>query len=272
MVEDKLIGALFTDNYSRVQAFDENDLRLLQSLANQAAIALDNARLFEQVQVGRDRMRRLARQMVSAQEEERRYISQELHDELGQALTGIAFDLAAIEEELGPELAPAIKNRLAAARSLADQVDESVSEIALDLRPYMLDDLGLLPTLRWYTNRYTKRLEIEVEMEAIGLEERLPPQVETALYRAVQEALTNVAKHAQANGVRIRLERKEAAVVAFIEDDGQGFDVEKIAGPRAPERGAGLLGMQERVTILGGSFHIQSHPGQGTRLTIEIPI
>jgi signal transduction histidine kinase len=136
----------------------------------------------------------------------------------------------------------------------------------------MLDDLGLMPTLRWYANRYTQRLKIEVEMEAIGLEERLSPQAETVLYRVVQEALTNVAKHAQANRVRIRLEREKAAVSAFIEDDGRGFDVERIVGPRAPGRGAGLLGMQERVTILGGSFHIQSHPGQGTKLTIEIPV
>jgi signal transduction histidine kinase len=210
--------------------------------------------------------------MVSAQEEERRHISQELHDELGQALTAIAFDLAAIEEELGPELAPAIKNRLAEARSLADQVDERVSEIALDLRPSLLDDLGLLSALHWYVNRYTQRLDIEVEMEVVGLDERLLPEVETALYRMVQEALTNVAKHAQASKVGIRLERAESAVVAIVEDDGRGFNVGTITGPAPPERGAGLLGIQERADLLGGTLSIESTPGQGTRLVIEVPI
>jgi PAS domain S-box-containing protein len=256
----------------QVHPFRPEEVRLYTAIANQIGVAIENARLYEQVQAGRQRLAQLARQIAFAQEEERRRLSRELHDELGQALTAISFELAAIEKELPPELAPTIKESLAEAKSLAAQADEQVSELALALRPYMLDDLGLIPTLRWYANRYTQRLKIEAEVEAIGLEERLPPQVETVLYRAVQEALTNVAKHAQASRVSIRLERKEAAVVALIEDDGRGFDVEKIADSRAPERGAGLLGMRERVTILGGSFHIQSHPGQGTRLTIEIPI
>ncbi len=250
----------------------EADVPAMTAFANQAAIALENARLFEEVQAGQERLRVLAQQVVSAQEEERRRIAQELHDELGQALTGIVFDLAAIEKELPPESTPAIKDKLAEASSLTYQLDERVSEIALDLRPYMLDDLGLLPTLRWYVNRYTKRLNIEVEIEAMSLEERLPPQVETALYRVVQEALTNVARHAQANRVSVRLERKESTVTVFVEDDGRGFDVEKIAGPHPPERGAGLLGIRERVASLGGTFSIQSRPGQGTRLTIEIPV
>jgi PAS domain S-box-containing protein len=272
LIEGRPIGALFADNFSRVQAFDESDVRLLQSLAGQAAIAIENARLYEQVQAGRERLRQLTRQVVSAQEEERRRLSRELHDELGQALTGIVFDLAGIEKELPSDVAPTVRERLAEASSLAAQADERVSELALDLRPYMLDDLGLVSALRWYVNRYARRVDIEVEMEAIDLDERLTPEVETALYRVVQEALTNVSKHAQANKVKIRLERTEAAVAAIVEDDGQGFDVETIAGPAAPKRGAGLLGIRERVTSLGGSVGIRSTKGHGTRLTIEIPL
>ena len=191
---------------------------------------------------------------------------------LGQALTGIGFDLAGIEKELPSDVAPTVREKLAEARSLAAQADERVSELALDLRPYMLDDLGLASALRWYVNRYAKRWDIEVEMEVIGLEERPTPEVETALYRVVQEALTNVAKHAQATRVRIRLDRKESAVVAIVEDDGQGFDVETIAGPSAPERGAGLLGIRERAHSLAGTLSIESTPGQGTRLAIEVPL
>jgi PAS domain S-box-containing protein len=266
-VEDRVFGIL------NMMGDDlrEDDLPAVSIFASQVAVALENARLFEQVQAGRERLRLLTQQVVSAQEEERKRISQELHDELGQALTAIGLDLAAIKKELPPELAPKIREKLAEASALADQLDEQVSEMALDLRPYMLDDLGLVSTLRWYVNRYARRLTIEVEMEAIDFEERVTPEVETALYRVVQEALTNVARHSQANRVSIRLERKESTVAASIEDDGQGFDVEKITGPQAPERGAGLVGIRERVDSLGGTLSIQSRPGQGTELTIEIP-
>ena len=161
---------------------------------------------------------------------------------------------------------------MAETSSLADRTLEQVRELSLDLRPSMLDDLGLVPTLRWYVNRYAKRLNIEVEFEVIGLEERLSAEVETVLYRAVQEALTNAARHAQASRVRIQLERKESTVAAFIEDDGQGFDREGVAGHEASERGVGLLGMRERVASLEGRLRVQSRPGQGTRLSLEIPL
>jgi PAS domain S-box-containing protein len=217
-------------------------------------------------------LQRLSAQLINTQEEERKRISQELHDEMGQALTAMSINLAAIEKELSPERSPTISERLAETSSLADRTLEQVRELSLDLRPSMLDDLGLVPTLRWYVNRYAKRLDIEVEFEVMGLEERLSAEMETVLYRAVQEALTNVARHAQASRVRIQLERKESTVAAFIEDNGQGFDREEVAGREASARGVGLLGMRERVASLGGRLHIQSRPGQGTRLSLEIPV
>jgi signal transduction histidine kinase len=226
----------------------------------------------EEITKHRKDLQKLSTQLINAQEAERTRISQELHDEMGQALTAMSINLAAIEKELPPELPPTIRERLAETSSLADQTLEQIRELALDLRPSMLDDLGLVPTLRWYVNRYAKRSDIEVELEAIDLEERLAAEVETVLYRVVQEALTNVARHAQANRVRIRLERKEAKFRAFIEDDGQGFDVKEVASRASPERGAGLLGIRERVALLSGRFNIQSRPGRGTRLTLEIPI
>ncbi|MBM4465404.1 MAG: PAS domain S-box protein [Chloroflexi bacterium] len=252
--------------------FTADRVRLCRAMANQAAIAIENARLLDAINEHRTDLQKLSVQLLSAQEEERRRLSLELHDELGQALTAISFDLAAIEKELPPEPAPRIREILAETSLLVNEVDDQVRELALDLRPYMLDDLGLVPALRWYVNRYARRLNIEVEFEAIDVEERLPADMKTALYRVVQEALTNVSRHAQANRVSIRLERQESAVVAFIEDDGQGFDVGKMAGPYPRERGAGLLGIRERVTSLGGRFDIESHPGHGTRLTIEIPV
>ncbi len=252
--------------------FTADRLRLCQAMANQAAVAIRNAQLLDAVMKHRKDLRKLSTQLLNAQEGERRRLSRELHDEIGQALTMMSINLAAIEKELPSELAPAIRERLAEATSLVNQTLEQIRELSLDLRPSTLDELGLVPTLRWYVNRYARRLNIEVELEAIDFEERLTPEMETALYRVVQEALTNVARHAQASRVHVRLERKESAVVALINDNGKGFAAEKIMGSEAPEHGAGLLGIRERVASLGGSFSIQSGPGRGTRLTIEIPL
>jgi signal transduction histidine kinase len=237
----------------------------------QAEIA-ERKRAEEEVTKHRRDLQSLSAQLINAQEAERKRISQELHDEMGQALTAMSINLAAIEKELPSELAPTTRERLAETSALADQTLEQVRELSLDLRPSMLDDLGLVPTLRWYVNRYAQRLKLEVEFEAVDLEERLTAEMETVLYRVVQEALTNVARHAQANRVHIHLEHKEFKVHAFVEDDGQGFDLQEVAGREALERGAGLLGIRERVASLGGRFSLWSRPGQGTRLTIEIPI
>jgi two-component system sensor histidine kinase UhpB len=161
---------------------------------------------------------------------------------------------------------------LAEASLLTDQTLEQIRELSLNLRPPMLDDLGLVPTLRWYVKQYAKRLNINTKFETQGLDERLAPELETTLFRVVQEALTNVARHAQASLVRLRLQHQESTVLAFIEDDGQGFDVVKVVNGKAEINGTGLLGMRERVTLLGGRFNIQSRPGHGTQLFIEIPV
>jgi two-component system sensor histidine kinase UhpB len=217
-------------------------------------------------------LRSLSARLLSAQEAERLRISQELHDEMGQALTAMRINLAAIEEELPPECTPMIRERLAEASWLADHTLQQMRELAHELRPSMLDDLGLVPVLHWYVDRFSKRLDVEVEFEAIGLDDRLPAEVETVLYRVVQEALTNVARHAHARTVWIRLERMDSRVVASIEDDGQGFDVRKEARHASSEGGAGLIGMRERVASVGGSLHIKSHPGEGTLLSIDVPV
>ena len=219
-----------------------------------------------------ERMRELARQLISAQEEERKRIAQELHDELGQALTAISLDLGNIEKALPPEAPAGLRDRLIDARSLADEVDEQISELALDLRPSLLDDLGLLPTLKWYLDRYSQRTGIEVAMEFTGMEGRLPDEVETTLYRVIQEALNNIVKHAQASKVDLSLERTGATVTANIRDDGSGFDVEETQNSTSSPQGVGLLGIKDRVSTLGGYAEIRSGTGHGTRIRIEIPL
>jgi signal transduction histidine kinase len=226
----------------------------------------------EEVARHRRDLQRLSAQLMSAQEAERARLSRELHDELGQALTAVSLDLAEALKALPPESGDRLGEKLVEARSLTDQALDLVRRIALDLRPGILDDLGLVAALRWHLKRWTRTFDIEVEFQAVNLEERLDPEVETALYRIAQEALTNVAKHAQASRVGVYLERKPCAVVALIEDNGRGFESGELAVREASEQGAGLLGMRERVALLEGKFNLWSRPGHGTRLSVEIPV
>jgi signal transduction histidine kinase len=245
----------------------------LQEKNRQLALSsrIERSRLFEAVNQHREQLRALANRLTEVQEAERKQLARDLHDQLGQALTAISINLTAISTELPPDCAAGIKERLSEASSLTDQTLEQIRELSLNLRPLMLDDLGLIPTLRWYLKQYAKRLNIKTEFEALGLEERLSPELETALYRVIQEALTNVARHAQAGQVCVRLQRKEAVIAVFIEDNGQGFDVAQVIAHHNTANGAGLLGMRERMSLLGGRFTIQSQPGQGTQLLVEVP-
>ena len=251
------------------------DLTLsLQAQNIQLAVSsqVEKTRLFEAVSQQREQLRALTGRLTEVQEAERKQLARELHDEMGQALTAISINLAAIKKELPSTCIADVSERLAEAILLADQTLEQIRELSLNLRPPMLDDLGLVPTLRWYVKRYAKRVDLKTNFETVGLEQRLPPAVETALYRVVQEALTNVARHAAASEVRLRLERKQATIIACIEDDGQGFDVAGVVHHGAARNGTGLLGMRERVTLLGGMFNVVSCPGQGTQISMEIPL
>ncbi len=232
---------------------------------------VEKTRLFEAVSQQRKQLLALTSRLTEVQEAERKQLARELHDEMGQALTAISINLAAIQKELPAECAAKVKERLTEASWLAEQTLEQIRELSLNLRPPILDDLGLVPTLRWYLKRYANRVDIKTEFKANGLEDRLAPEVETTLYRVIQEALTNVARHAQARQVRLHLQRKQSAVVALIQDDGQGFDVAHILDQEDLPSGTGLLGIRERVTLLGGKFNVPSRPGQGTQLTVEIP-
>ncbi len=214
--------------------------------------------------------RKYLSQIIEAQENERRRISRELHDEIGQALYAIKFNLEMIDKDL-PQATPLVRGRLGEAKSLSSQTLTSMRQLALDLRPTMLDDLGLIPTLRWYVQNFSNRLNIYSNFEAMGLEEKLPPQIETAFYRIIQEALNNIAKHAQADRVEISLMRRDSKILASIQDNGKGFDLDKVLHPESPERGFGLIGIQERVSLLGGQIEIQSRPGSGTLIHIEVP-
>lgn len=216
-------------------------------------------------------LQRLSKALINAHENERKHVSQELHDELGQALTAMRINLDMLGKELPPDFSPTGWTRLTETSLLVDETLEHARELSHTLRPTMLDEMGLVPTLRWYVNRYADRLGIDVELEAQDLAERPAAEIETTLYRVVQEALTNIARHARARHVRLQLIRRETGISALIEDDGQGFDGQKSLTADSTRSGMGLFGMRERVALCGGTFSLQSQPGKGTRLLVELP-
>ena len=209
--------------------------------------------------------------LVSAQEDERRRISRELHDQMGQSLVAQTLSLRAVQESFPDN--DAIRERLQQLLESTDQMSRQVHSLAWKLRPAALDDLGLRTTLLQYLDDWSQRCQVAVDFHCTGLDEqRLPPLLETALYRILLEALTNVAKHARAQRVSVVLERGPQQVSAVVEDDGCGIDVDQTLLALKGQHRLGLLGMRERVALLGGTFQIESAPGCGTTLFVRIPL
>jgi signal transduction histidine kinase len=213
-------------------------------------------------------LQNLSARLLNAQEEERRSIARELHDEVGQALTAIKVELAVAHRAMDGE--GAAVQALADARAIADGVLHTVRDLSHLLHPAMLDDLGLAAATAWYLKGFTKRHGLRTALLQDGMDERLAPEVESAVYRIVQEGLTNVAKHAMAGCCRVYLQRLTNTLLVTIEDDGIGFDPDERRSPEQP-RGLGLVGIRERATQLGGTLRLESAPGRGTRLTVEVP-
>jgi signal transduction histidine kinase len=235
--------------------FTAEDVRVAELFAQRAAAAVDISQ-----RVARDALHRV----VSAQELERRRLARELHDETGQALTSILLGLRTVEDARGEDEQRAA---VAEVRDLVRSTLQDVRQLAVELRPKALDDFGLVAALERLTQNFAEQTEINVAFESTLPPGRLPPEVETALYRIVQESLTNVVKHARASHVSIVLGRKGASVTAIIEDDGVGFDP-----ARAREDGLGLIGMRERVALVGGRLTVESRPGAGTTFVAEVPV
>ncbi len=225
----------------------------------------------EELIKNQNELKNLTAQLINAQEMERKRLSLELHDEMGQALTAIGINIAGIEKEQQESGNTEVEERLKETSLLVDSLLDKVHEMSLELRPSMLDDLGLIPALRWYINKYKKRSNIEVMFETIHMKERLIQEMETALFRVIQEALTNIIKHAKATEVHIHLEQKKSKIIVIIRDNGKGFQYDKVAHRKPDKRGMGLIGIRERIFLLGGKFDIKSQPGQGTCLSITIP-
>ena len=256
LVHGRPIGVLAAhDKLSKGDGrFSDDDLRLAETYAARAAIAVDLSE-----RVARDSLRRV----VAAQELERRRLARELHDETGQALTSILLGLRSLEEFVDSDDERAA---VAGIRQLAVDTLQDVRRLAVDLRPKALDDFGLAAALERLTHNFREQTGLSVDFVTGLDDEQLSSETATALYRIVQEALTNIVKHAQAGSVSILVTRKNAQVAVVIEDDGVGFD------PERPVDGFGIQGMRERVDLLGGSLHVESGKATGTTLVVEVPL
>ncbi len=255
LIRGKPFARLYLAAKRNAQFFTAEDEELLRALTTQAAVAIEMSE-----RVARDSLRRV----VAAQELERRRLSRELHDETAQTLTSVLLGLQSIAEASDVERAIAEAERL---RELVTQALQDVRRLAVELRPKALDDFGLLPALKRLGAGFSEQTGIRFEVESLLGQDRLPSEIETALYRIVQESLTNVVKHAHASSVSVLVTRKSGSVIAVIEDDGRGFD----AGAGRDE-GLGLVGMEERVALLDGRLRIESSEGEGTTIVAEVPL
>jgi len=210
----------------------------------------------------------LLQKVIHAQEEERKRVARELHDETSQSLASLMIALKVIESAQSHQ---EVQEHCAALRTLIAQTLENVHRLALELRPRLLDDLGLEAALKNYIDDYVSQFRLHVNLQTIGLgQERVPPEIEIVLYRIIQESLTNTARHAQAHTVSILLQRRPASILALVEDDGCGFDL--LQALDGPSNHLGIFGMQERAQLVGGRLAIESSPGHGTTVMVEIPL
>jgi signal transduction histidine kinase len=226
-------------------------------------------------------LQQLSGRIVQAQEEERRRIARELHDEIAQTLTGVKLSLESLIAELPPgvqtrhvasQLGP--RQRLGQSVALVEETLAQVGNLSLELRPAMLDDMGLVPALDWYIERFSQRTGIRVTLDSGGLEARLPGEAETAVYRIIQEAMTNAARHAAPRHVNLSLRSDGRGLHVRVEDDGRGFDVDQVLNATRlglAQRHFGLVGIRERAALFGGQVQIDTSPGRGTRLVVELP-
>jgi PAS domain S-box-containing protein len=270
MLQGELFGSLqlVADT---LEVFAAQYMPIIHELVGSLSIALRQALLFEQVHEGRERLRDLARRLVAAQEQERRQLARDLHDQIGQNLAALNVGLSLTRSQLPSDSAARVDTRLLEAIAIVDQTVDQIRNVMADLRPAILDDYGLVAALRWYTRHFARQTDLAVllEIEEPPSAPRLPADLETALFRIAQEALTNVVKHAHATLATLILTIRGRNIRLAISDDGVGFNVDAVRRPNK-RVSLGLMTMQERVEAFGGRLLIEAAPGQGTRIVVEM--
>lgn len=232
----------------------------------------NNKQLLKEITRQKKTLQKLSSSLTTVHELERKTISQELHDEIGQTLSAININLVSIEKEILPTISQRIKERFKETKELLETVLNQIQEISLKLRPLILDNLGLVPTLRWYISKYIERNNINVDFKVLEFNKRLNPEFELTIYRVVQEALTNVARHSQAKNVKIVMKMRNNCLEILIEDDGIGFNFNDVFDDLTTGRGIGIIHIQERIASLGGEVNFQTKPGLGTKIIIKLTL
>jgi signal transduction histidine kinase len=271
--KDNVLGVMNVASYVP-HRFTKEDVHLLHSIGDQLGTAIEQAILTERLRKARERLRKLARQNLVAEEEERRRIARELHDETSQSLSGIALQLEALIEiysksgNQDPQLITGLKK----VQSLTVHVHKEVSRVISNLHPTVLDTLGLVAAVRQHAKNSLQPLDINVTVEVKGTEMRFPHDVEAALFRVIQGAIGNIVKHSKAKNASIVLVYQPHEFSLSISDDGQGFDVSRLTDVEESGRGRGLFSMRERIGFLGGTSGVESRIGAGTTVWAKIPI
>jgi signal transduction histidine kinase len=245
--------------------------RILQERESRlGTVVLEKQALYEESLRHQSELRRLSQKMLQVSEATMRRLARELHDDLGQALTAVRIDLGLIDRELAAE--SALHDRVREAREQIGAILRVVRDLSQLLRPAVLDDLGLIPAMQSYLSGFSERTDVLITLNVPKLEKRLPAPVEVTLYRALQEALTNVARHSGAHKVHVSLQTWADTVTLQIRDDGRGFDAATFLRAPPSQHGMGLIGMRERAATHGGRFEIASRPGAGTRVELTLPL
>jgi signal transduction histidine kinase len=293
LFQDRAVGDLYLTDKIGAEEFSEEDQNLLLLLAGHAAVAIENARLYDEVRTARDRLQlwteeleakvaertreiqrhsqELTTRVLQAQEEERKRIARELHDETAQSLSTLLITLDLLESVV-PQDNDGLRAGFERIRGLAKRTLDETRALSHALRPTILDDFGLVAALRWFADEFRQTFGTPVEVRIdTAPDARLAPELELGLFRIAQEALTNSGKYAQADSTRLQLSFPDGTAQLVVKDNGRGFDPDRLAGPTR-QGGLGLYGMRERAALLGATLEIDSAPGQGTRVRVRAPL
>ncbi len=268
--KEEIVGVM---NVARrdFRPFDERDVQLLLAIGHQVGVAVENARLWEELKE-KERVRsELLQKVITAQEEERQRIARELHDEMAQGLTALIMGLGRLEQAV-PDMPMATAGLVDSVKAFASRALNDTRRLILDLRPPVLDDLGLIPAVRMLAESRLEDRGVAVSITTDGMDDNLPAHLKVTIFRVLQEAINNCARHSQAKNVRIRMRADGERLQAWVEDDGVGFDLASTMRSAEGKAAVGILGMKERASLLGGNLEIQTQPGAGTTIMLDIPL
>ncbi|MFC2035569.1 GAF domain-containing protein [Chloroflexota bacterium] len=271
--KDKVVGVMNIASHEPGK-FSDDDVALLNSISNYLGIAIEQSRLYARLTRGSERYRSLLQHSLTAQENERKRVARELHDETSQALTSLTLSLqAAIQMvEMQGIGDPKFLERLKKAHSYAVHASYETVKLMKELRPTLLDELGMPAAIHRYAKDTLETKGISVSMEVKGTEDRLQPEVEVTFFRIAQGLIGNILQHSEAKNVTIKLDCSTSECILYVDDDGKGFDINKLTRVEPSGRGAGLFTMRERISLIGGTGYVESQPGKGTRVVTRAPL